>query len=144
MLDVEKRRQWLRVLSCATTDDMRAIFVGITCESTTLRAPEVGLAMVTGRVGATGSPFGLGEMTMTRCVVQVGEAMGVGYVRGRDPEHARQVAVADALLQGPRHDEIVAVVLTPLAETQRRRRRAEREAGVETSRVQFLTMVRGN
>ena len=131
------------MLSCATTEEMKAVFAGIRCESTTLRAPEVGLAMVTGRVGATGSPFGLGEMTLTRCVVQVGEAMGVGYVRGRAPEHARHVAVADALLQGPRHDEIVTAVVTPLAEAQQRRR-AEREAAVETSRVQFLTMVRGD
>ncbi len=131
------------MLSCATTEEMATVFAGITCESTTLRTPEVGLAMVTGRVGSTGSPFGLGEVTLTRCVVQVGEAMGVGYVRGRAPDHAHQVAVADALLQGTRHDEIVAVVLTPLAEAQQRRR-AERHAAAETSRVQFLTMVRGD
>ena len=116
---------------------------GIPCEATVLRAPEIGLAMVAGRVGATGSPFGLGEMSMTRCVVQIGEAMGVGYVRGRAPEHARRVALADALLQGPRHDEIASAVLAPLVRAQERRRAGE-AAAVETSRVQFVTMVRGD
>lgn len=108
-----------------------------------LRAPEIGLAMVAGRVGATGQPFGLGEMTLTRCVVQVDDAVGVGYVRGRSPEHAQSVAIIDALLQGPRHDELMAAVVTPLATTQSRRR-GERAAAVDTSRVQFLTMVRGD
>ena len=69
--------------------------------------------------------------------------MGVGYVRGRAPAHARNVATVDALLQGPRYDEIVAAVVAPLADAQRRRR-AESAAAIETSRVQFLTMVRGD
>ena len=99
--------------------------------------------LATGRVGATGSPFGLGEMTVTRCVVQVGEALGVSYIRGRVPEHARMAAVADALLQGPRHDEVVENVLTPLRASLDRRH-AERAAAIETSRVQFVTMVRGD
>ena len=99
--------------------------------------------MIAGRVGSTGSPFGLGEMSLTRCVVHVGDSMGVGYVRGRAPEHARTIAMADALLQGPRHDEVVAAVVAPLAEALRCRR-AQAAAAIETSRVQFLTMVRGD
>uniref|UniRef100_UPI0016890F4D phosphonate C-P lyase system protein PhnG n=1 Tax=unclassified Calothrix TaxID=2619626 RepID=UPI0016890F4D len=36
-----------------------------------LRSPEIGLAMVRGRAGGTGEAFNLGEITMTRCVVQL-------------------------------------------------------------------------
>lgn len=107
-----------------------------------LRCAEIGLALVTGRTGATGTPFGLGEMTLTRCVVQVGKAMGVGYVRGRAPNHARNVALADALLQGEDHHGVHSAVVVPLAAAQVRRS-AQRAADVDTSRVQFVTMVRG-
>lgn len=137
------RQQWLRILACAKPDELASAISSISPQPALLRPPEIGLAMVAGRVGATGSPFGLGEMTLTRCVVQIGDAMGVGYVRGRAPDHARRVAVADALLQGPRHDEIFKSVVAPLVEAQRRRN-DEAAAAIETSRVQFLTMVRGD
>ena len=108
-----------------------------------LRVPESGLALVTGRVGATGSPFGVGEMTVTRCVVQIGAHMGVGYVRGRDRERAKNVALADALLQGDRKHEAMATVIEPLSAA-KAQRVSQHRATVETSRVRFLTMVRGD
>lgn len=108
-----------------------------------LRKPEVGLVMVTGRVGGSGEPFGLGEMAITRSVVQVGDVMGVGYVRGRAPQHAQNIALTDAMLQGDLHDEIVARVVEPLALRQVERE-ALRAADVAGTQVQFLTMVRGN
>jgi phosphonate C-P lyase system protein PhnG len=36
----------------------------------TLRAPEIGLAMVRARADATGNPFNLGEATIVRCAVR--------------------------------------------------------------------------
>uniref|UniRef100_UPI0019543B91 phosphonate C-P lyase system protein PhnG n=1 Tax=Klebsiella pneumoniae TaxID=573 RepID=UPI0019543B91 len=35
----------------------------------TLRAPEIGLVMVRGRIGGDGAPFNLGEATVTRAAV---------------------------------------------------------------------------
>lgn len=66
-----------------------------------LRQPEAGLVMVRGRIGGTGGPFNLGEMTVTRCAVQLdgGGAPGIGYVAGRDSRHAELAALLDALLQ---------------------------------------------
>ena len=139
----EQRQRWLRVLACAEPDALAQLMAEHQTDGIDLRAAEVGLAMVTGRVGATGDAFGLGEMTLTRCVVQVGSHIGVGYVRGRAPQHARRVALADALLQGEAHDRVATGVIEPLAQLQARRE-AERAAEVDTSRVQFLTMVRGN
>ena len=65
-----------------------------------LRAPETGLVMVQGRAGGTGAPFNLGEMTVTRCSVELPDGtVGHAYVAGRDARHAETAAVLDALLQ---------------------------------------------
>jgi alpha-D-ribose 1-methylphosphonate 5-triphosphate synthase subunit PhnG len=144
----EQRQQWLRTLACSTEDELSTALAdsevaSVVAASVELRKPEVGLVMVTGRVGGSGEPFGLGEMTITRCVVQVGDVMGVGYVRGRAPQHAQNIALTDAMLQGDLHDEIVARVVEPLALRQIERS-ALRAADVAGTQVQFLTMVRGN
>jgi alpha-D-ribose 1-methylphosphonate 5-triphosphate synthase subunit PhnG len=144
----EQRQQWLRTLACSNEDELSRALADINVASAigtavALRKPEVGLVMVTGRVGGSGEPFGLGEMTITRCVVQVGDVMGVGYVRGRAPQHAQNIALTDAMLQSDLHDEIVAYVVEPLAQRQLERA-ALRSADVAGTQVQFLTMVRGN
>jgi alpha-D-ribose 1-methylphosphonate 5-triphosphate synthase subunit PhnG len=136
-----ERQEWLRLLACADSAVLAELVDPV--DSAQLRQPEVGLALVTGRVGATGDPFGLGEVTLTRCVVQLGEYVGVGYVRGRAPRNARQIAVIDALLQSKHHDEVHRAVVVPLVEQETKRRR-EASARTEATRVQFLTMVRGN
>lgn len=142
-----ERQLWLRELSCAVPAELERLTESLPgrfgAEVRELRPPAVGLTMVTGRVGGTGEPFGLGEMTLTRCVVQVGGEMGVGYVRGRDTEHARRIALLDALLQGPHAKELMTAVIEPLIE-RRLERAAQRAGQTEATRVQFLTMVRGN
>ena len=49
---------------------------------TWLRAPEIGSTMVRARAGATGTPFNLGEMTITRCALTLdtGE-VGHSYIQ---------------------------------------------------------------
>lgn len=108
-----------------------------------LRPPEVGAVMVRGRVGATGAPFNLGEMTVTRCALRLGDgAVGHGYVQGRDKGHATRAAVLDALMQGPEAERIEADILAVLRsdEAARRSMRAEKAAA---TKVEFFTMVRG-
>ena len=82
-------------------------------------------------------------MTLTRCVLQVDDAVGVGYVRGRSPQHAYRVALADALLQGDQHGSVVENVIVPLQRSERNQRE-QRTKDVEESRVQFVTLVRGD
>jgi len=110
-----------------------------------LRPPETGLVMVRGRAGGTGMRFNVGEMTVTRCALELdGGAVGVAYVRGRDRRHAELAAMLDALLQDPaRRDDLERTVVAPLAEAQTARRRAAAER-VAPSRVEFFTMVRGD
>ncbi len=108
-----------------------------------LRAPEVGAVMVRGRAGATGAPFNLGEMSVTRCSLRLetGE-VGHSYVQGRDKDHARNAALIDALAQRPEGAEIERIVLRPLAEAEAARAQARAEKAAAT-RVEFFTLVRG-
>lgn len=106
-----------------------------------LRGPETGAVMVRGRQGGTGAPFNLGEMSVTRCSVQLASgAVGHAHVQGRDKAHARRAAVIDALLQGD--DSLQTTVLKPLAEAEAARRHA-RAAKAGATKVEFFTMVRG-
>jgi alpha-D-ribose 1-methylphosphonate 5-triphosphate synthase subunit PhnG len=110
-----------------------------------VRRPEVGLVMVRARAGGSGAPFNLGEMTVTRCTVDLPSGIaGHGYVAGRNVRHAELAAVFDALLQDPllttRLDE---VVIAPLEAGQRERRRQVAARSAPT-RVEFFTLVRGD
>jgi alpha-D-ribose 1-methylphosphonate 5-triphosphate synthase subunit PhnG len=110
-----------------------------------LRRPETGLVMVRGRTGGTGARFNVGEVTVTRCAVELEDgAVGVAYVRGRDTRHAELAAVLDALLQdSARRAGLEAAVVEPLAAAQAARRRAAAER-VAPSKVEFFTLVRGD
>ncbi|MEM9012700.1 MAG: phosphonate C-P lyase system protein PhnG [Pseudomonadota bacterium] len=112
-------------------------------ETRDLRSPEIGAVMIRGRAGATGAVFNLGEMTVTRCslTLPTGE-VGHGYVAGRDADHARRVALCDALLQTPMAERIRAQVLAPLAEAAEAARQAT-AARAATTKVDFFTLVRG-
>jgi alpha-D-ribose 1-methylphosphonate 5-triphosphate synthase subunit PhnG len=144
---VEARRRWMSVLACATPAELASAWAGLGAPPPyrVLRGPECGLVMVRGRAGGTGAEFNLGEMTVTRCSVQLADGVtGHAWVRGRSASHAEQAAVLDALLQdASRRPGLEAAVVAPLAEGQASRRQAAR-ARVAPSRVEFFTMVRGD
>lgn len=108
---------------------------------TRVRGPETGLVMVRGRAGGTGSPFNLGEMSVTRCTVRLQSgATGHAYVAGRDERQAELAAVADALLQDPATRVALSdSLLRPLAESQREERQTRAEKAAAT-RVEFFAM----
>ncbi|NEQ54905.1 MAG: phosphonate C-P lyase system protein PhnG [Leptolyngbya sp. SIO3F4] len=110
---------------------------------TFLRSPEVGLTMVRGRAEGTGQPFNLGEMTLTRCVIQLGELTGFGYVAGRSKRHAELAALCDGLLQHPDwQTKVQTQVIAPL-ENAAQAKQEDNAAEVESTRVNFFTMLRG-
>lgn len=122
--------------------------LGLLPEYRFLRSPEIGSAMVRGCIGGTGSDFNLGEITITRCVVQIqtGDAewiAGFGYVKGRSRRHAELAALCDGLLQCPSWNErIEAEVIQPLnATTQRTHELEQRQTSA--TKVEFFTLVRG-
>jgi len=108
-----------------------------------IRAPEIGTVMLRGRAGATGAAFNMGEMTVARCSVRLKSgAVGHGYVKGRDLEAARTVALIDALAEDGQGDALEAAILTPLRD-EAQARRAQRAAKADATKVEFFTMVRG-
>ena len=99
--------------------------------------------MVRGRMGGTGSAFNMGEMSATRCAVQLeGGTVGIAYVAGRSARHAELAAAFDALLQQPeRRGGLEETVIAPLESAERARREEDR-ANAASSRVEFFTMAR--
>jgi alpha-D-ribose 1-methylphosphonate 5-triphosphate synthase subunit PhnG len=142
----EQRRGWMGVLARAKPQEIAAVWdaVGEKPGFRHLRAPEIGMVMVRGRIGGSGGPFNLGEMTVTRCAVQVeGGITGMSWVAGRDRQHAEVAALLDALLQDDRRrPDLMASAIAPLAEAQAARRAAASGAAA-SSKVEFFTMVRG-
>lgn len=108
-----------------------------------LRPPEIGNVMIRGRAGATGAPFNLGEMTLTRCALEIADGpTGHGWVQGRDKPAAEAAALTDALMQTAAAPRLRAAVLDPLA-AEEAARRAARAGRAAATRVDFFTLVRG-
>ena len=110
-----------------------------------LKKPEIGLAMLRGRMGGDGAPFNLGEATVTRAVVELaGGQRGHGQRLGRDMKAARLAAIADALWQDEAERSLVERdILAPVRErlaSEKAKSRAETAA----TRVDFFTLVRGD
>lgn len=140
------RRDWLAVLARASTETLEACFRQAAPWPAVepVRAPEVGMVMLRGRIGGTGQPFNLGEASLTRCAMRLaGGALGIGYVLGRDRRKAELVALFDALLQdGTARARWLEQVIEPLRLQQARQRELASRAAAG-SRVDFFTMVRG-
>lgn len=141
------RARWMSALAQAEPSAVAAAWAALATRPAyrVLRGPETGLVMVRGRAGGTGAPFNLGEMTVTRCSVELADGpVGHAYVAGRDTRHAETAAVLDALLQdeaaGP---ALEAMVIVPLLAAREARQQAVRARAAGT-RVEFFTMVRGD
>lgn len=145
MSDTERRKRWMGLLAKAPVAEISKLWTAldISPEFECLRAPEVGGVMVRGRAGATGAPFNVGEMTVTRCSLRLAcGAVGHGYVQGRDKNHARLVALIDGAMQTDLACRIEAGVLKPL-QTMMEETRRVRSAKAAATKVDFFTMARG-
>jgi alpha-D-ribose 1-methylphosphonate 5-triphosphate synthase subunit PhnG len=136
------RKTWMATLAKAPPSQLAALIPELP-PHTVLRQPEIGAVMVRGRVGATGAPFNLGEMTVTRASVRLttGE-VGHAWVQGRDKLHALRAAAIDALMQTAAASEVTTQILQPL-EAEALAARTARAAKAAGTKVDFFTMVRG-
>lgn len=107
-----------------------------------LRAAEVGLCMLRGRIGGDGAPFNLGEATVTRAAVRLNAHVGVSYLLGGSPALARAAALIDALWQDEAARPAVEEALRPVRGRIQAQNEAER-ARTDATRVDFFTLVRG-
>ena len=143
--DLAQRQHWMSVLARADVSDLERY-----CDELThrpayhcLRPSETGLAMVRGRTGGTGSAFNLGEVTLSRCVVELDSgSRGFGYVRGRNRRHAELAALLDALLQDAPEQHGPALIEPLYRQWLQARQATARKAAA--TRVDFMTMVRGS
>ena len=141
-IDTAARKAWMGLLARTAPARLAELMPDLPPHAV-LRGPEVGAVMVRGRVGGTGQPFNLGEMTVTRCSVRLEDgAVGHAHVQGRDKTHALRAAVLDALMQTNAAETLEDCILTPLrsAETAARSLRATKAAA---TKVEFFTLVRG-
>lgn len=137
------RPEWLGLLARSRPAHLAALMPAPLPDHSLLRAPEIGAVMLRGRAGATGSPFNLGEMTVTRCSLRLScGTVGHGYVQGRDRAHALRAAALDALLQTEAGTDLHRTILAPLAQAEAEARHI-RAAKAAATKVEFFTLVRG-
>ena len=138
------RQRWMAVLARASAAELAPFESALRdCTYQLIRPAEIGMTLVRGRMGGTGAPFNLGEMSVTRCVVRLADGRtGYSYRAGRDKCQVELAALADAHLQGPQQSRWLNELIEPLAAAQARRA-AQKAAETATTRVEFFTLLRG-
>lgn len=145
--DTAQRQKWMAVLAHSQPAELAAIWAEqkLKPDYQVIRKAETGLAQIQARMGATGQRFFAGDTTLTRAVIQLANGTyGYSYIAGRDKAHAELCAVIDALMQeSVRFQTLQETVIAPLV-ANREQRLAARRAQINSSRVDFFTLVRGD
>jgi alpha-D-ribose 1-methylphosphonate 5-triphosphate synthase subunit PhnG len=143
---VAPRQALMRICAEATEAELEralAAFDGVFAAED-VRAPEIGLIMLRGRIGGDGAPFNFGEATVTRAVVRLTDGtLGYAYLLGRSEKRARLAAIVDALGQNEEYGaQFDATLVAPVAARREAELTKQREEAAAT-RVNFFTLVRG-
>ncbi|EPZ2991605.1 phosphonate C-P lyase system protein PhnG [Escherichia coli] len=141
--DTATRQHWMSVLAHSQPAELAARLnaLNITADYEVIRAAETGLVQIQARMGGTGERFFAGDATLTRAAVRLADGtLGYSWVLGRDKQHAERCA----LMQQTRHFQNLSETLIAPLDADRMARIAARQAEVNTSRVDFFTMVRGD
>jgi len=144
--ETRARQHWMGVLAKSSVAALQQRWQALSLEPEYqfIRKPETGLTMLRGRVGGSGQPFNMGEMTLTRCAVRLASGtLGVSYVSGRNSQHAIIAALADALLQETRTQSLLQRELIEPLQADLEAERQQRAAQANSTRVDFFTLVRG-
>lgn len=143
--DIEARQAAMRLCVLATSQELAGIVSDLAEREAVsdLRRPERGLVMLRGRIGGEGAPFNVGEASVVRAAVSLGDGLtGFAYHLGRDGKKARSAAILDALRQRDGMRERVDGALAAVAD-----RLAKEDAlaarRTAATRVEFFTMTRG-
>ncbi|MGO1164495.1 phosphonate C-P lyase system protein PhnG [Brucella sp. C7-11G] len=139
-----RREEWMAVLARAPLDLLRTVFDSYrhSYEAQRLTGPQIGLIQLRAKVPVSGTPFHLGEATVTRCVVGACGRRGYSVILGRNQEQAELAAFFDALLQDPLLYRVLKQELLRPAEEviDARRRRKARDA--QATAAYFFTAAR--
>lgn len=140
------RQDIMRVCALATEAELEAALTRLAPvpDASDVRAPEIGLVMLQGRMGGDGAPFNVGEATVTRAAVRLATGeLGASYLLGRSKRRARLAAIVDALGQSPLYAARLAGALTEPVRQRVAREQARRAAETNATKVEFFTMKRG-
>jgi alpha-D-ribose 1-methylphosphonate 5-triphosphate synthase subunit PhnG len=142
---IAARQRAHSLIARSSADDVRTLFAQLPQlpSSDRIRPSNAGLIMVRGRIGGEGARFNLGELPVARAALRISSGtVGIGYVAGRDCDHAEMAALADAMVQDPDWcDALEDKVLTPLVELLGERQALTARKAAAT-KVDFFTMVR--
>ena len=136
----------MNVLASAPAARLAALYAGLpeALGYRIVRGPETGLVMIRGRAGGGGTPFNLGEATVTRATVLLASGTaGHAQALGTSKDNVRLAAIFDALWQEAATRDFVETTL--LGPIEARIAAEDRQKAEETAatRVDFFTMVRG-
>ena len=131
-MNMSLRQERMRLLALAPEISLDEALSGISLPGYRIvRGPETGLVMARGRVGNVGDVFNVGEVLVTRCVVQLEEkTLGHAWIMGESPRHAELAALCDALWQQERYAALLDEKLRPCLEQaiDEKRKAAARDA----------------
>ena len=117
-MNMSLRQERMRLLALAPETSLDEALSGISLPGYRIvRGPETGLVMARGRVGNVGDVFNVGEVLVTRCVVQLEEkTLGHAWIMGEAPRHAELAALCDALWQQESYAALLDEKLRPCLE----------------------------
>lgn len=142
----QQRQQLLSVLSRSSLKSIQEHWsqLSIKPEYQQLKAPESGMVMVKAKAGGTGQDFNMGEMTVTRTVIQLNSGeVGYGYTQGRDKQKSKLIALIDACHQLAEYTEKITHHLMQPLEAKLDENYQKVQEKTNSSKVDFFTMVRG-
>jgi alpha-D-ribose 1-methylphosphonate 5-triphosphate synthase subunit PhnG len=143
---LERRRTGMEILAGADEDLLAGTLASLADlpRYQAVRGPETGLVMVRGRIGGGGSPFNLGEASVSRATIRLNSGeIGHGHCLGLSRRKAELIAVLDALSQRPDHRATIDELLAEISAARAHEDKADAERAAAT-RVEFFTMVRGD
>ena len=143
---VEERQRRMSVLARASYKDMLTLWNEnpIELEYSVIREPEIGMVQIRGKMGNVGDRFNVGDATITRASVllETGE-IGHCYMLGRNIKQALLASRIDAVMQVKEYKDILNIqIIYPLEDIYKTIKQKQKKE-VQTSKVDFFTLERG-
>lgn len=140
------RGERMSALALSTPADVERLWNDVAAQPSFswIRQPEFAAVMVRGRTCGDGGDFNLGEVAVTRCVLQLAATseVGVACVIGRRRRHATLAALLDAIAQAESATgDLVRQGIVALRKAVERRRQGV-AATVARSEVDFSMLLR--
>ncbi len=146
MVTGKNRKEWIGLLGSADPMDLESAkkALGGEIDITHMMKPETGMIMVQAKADGSNGRFNLGEVTVSRCVLEVkNNFMGTSWIMGSDLRHAELAALFDALLQDPDTHEKLAATLIKDLKAKQTAKNEQMARDVSDTRVEFFTLKRG-